>query len=71
MRVPAMRTLENALRRAGFCYVAGVDEVGRGCLAGPVVAAAVALPPGAKLSGVRDSKMLTPVAREMSRIEVE
>ena len=35
-----MRTLENALRRVGFCHVAGVDEVGRGCLAGPVVAAA-------------------------------
>ena len=38
-----MRTLENALRRVGFCHVAGVDEVGRGCLAGPVVAAAVVL----------------------------
>ena len=35
-----MRTLENALRRVGFVHVAGVDEVGRGCLAGPVVAAA-------------------------------
>jgi ribonuclease HII len=45
MRVPAMRTLENSLRRVGFCYVAGVDEVGRGCLAGPVVAAAVVLHP--------------------------
>ena len=44
-RVPAQRTLENALRRFGFCYVAGVDEVGRGCLAGPVVAAAVVLDP--------------------------
>ena len=40
-----MRTLENALRRVGFMYVAGVDEVGRGCLAGPVVAAAVVLHP--------------------------
>ncbi len=44
-RVPAMRTLENALRRVGFCHVAGVGEVGRGCLAGPVVAAAVVLDP--------------------------
>ncbi|PYR44375.1 MAG: ribonuclease HII, partial [Acidobacteria bacterium] len=42
-RVPAMRTLENALRRVGFVHVAGVDEAGRGCLAGPVVAAAVVL----------------------------
>ena len=40
VRVPAMRTLENTLRRVGFVHVAGVDEVGRGCLAGPVVAAA-------------------------------
>jgi ribonuclease HII len=40
-----MRTLENALRRVGFVHVAGVDEVGRGCLAGPVVAAAVVLHP--------------------------
>src|SRR5207247_8472015 len=40
-RVPAMRTLENALRRVGFVYVAGVDEVGRGWLAGTVVVAVV------------------------------
>jgi ribonuclease HII len=44
--------------------LAGVDEVGRGCLAGPVVAACVALPPGARLRGVRDSKTLTARARE-------
>ena len=47
-----MRTLENALRRAGFVYVAGVDEVGRGCLAGPVVAAAVVLHPDRHIPGV-------------------
>ena len=45
VKVRAFRTLENALRRLGFVYVAGVDEVGRGCLAGPVVAAAVVLDP--------------------------
>lgn len=44
--------------------LAGVDEVGRGPLAGPVVAAAVILPPGAPLPGVDDSKRLTPGARE-------
>ncbi len=44
-RVRAMRTVENALRRWGFARVAGVDEVGRGCLAGPVVASAVVLNP--------------------------
>src|SRR5262245_54046673 len=55
-RVPAQRTLENALRRVGFCHVAGVDEVGRGCLAGPVVAAAVVLDPARHISWVSDSK---------------
>ena len=44
--------------------VAGVDEAGRGALAGPVVAAAVILPPGARLRGLADSKALNPAARE-------
>jgi ribonuclease HII len=59
----ARRTAENALRRLGFSRVAGVDEVGRGCLAGPVVAAAVVLPPADRLRGLRDSKLLTGAAR--------
>jgi len=59
-----MRTLENALRRWGFHRVAGCDEVGRGCLAGPVVAAAVILDPAQSIPGVRDSKLLTPAERE-------
>jgi ribonuclease HII len=63
-RVPAMRTLENALRRVGFVHVAGVDEVGRGCLAGPVVAAAVVLHPGRHIPGVCDSKLVPAVERE-------
>lgn len=63
-RVPAMRTLENALRRVGFCHVAGVDEVGRGCLAGPVVAAAVVLHPDRHIPGVCDSKLVPPEERE-------
>jgi ribonuclease HII len=64
MRVPATRTLENALRRIGFCHVAGVDEVGRGCLAGPVVAAAVVLDPGRHIPGVCDSKSVAAAERE-------
>ena len=40
--------------------VCGVDEVGRGCLAGPVVAAAVIFPPGGLIEGVKDSKLLRP-----------
>jgi ribonuclease HII len=59
-----MRTLENALRRAGFCHVAGVDEVGRGCLAGPVVAAAVILHPDRHIPGVSDSKLVPANERE-------
>ena len=60
----ARRTIENALRRRGYGRVAGVDEVGRGCLAGPVVAAAVVLDPERPVRGLRDSKLLTPAARE-------
>jgi ribonuclease HII len=63
-RVPAMRTLENALRRVGFVHVAGVDEVGRGCLAGPVVAAAVVLHPERHIPGVSDSKAVPAAERE-------
>ncbi len=59
-----MRTLENALRRVGFVYVAGVDEVGRGCLAGPVVAAAVVLHPDRHIPGVGDSKAVPAAERE-------
>jgi ribonuclease HII len=64
VRIPAMRTLENAMRRAGFCHVAGVDEVGRGCLAGPVVAAAVVLNPERHIAGLCDSKLVSSVERE-------
>ena len=63
-RVRAMRTLENAVRRWGFCRVAGVDEVGRGCLAGPVVAAAVILDPDRHIPGLCDSKMISAAIRE-------
>jgi ribonuclease HII len=59
-----MRTLENALRRVGFVYVAGCDEVGRGCLAGPVVAAAVVLHPDKHIPGVCDSKAVQAPERE-------
>lgn len=62
-RLTARRNIENALRRAGHLCVAGVDEVGRGCLAGPVTAAAVVLDPTRPITGLRDSKLLTPDAR--------
>lgn len=52
------------MRRLGFVHVAGVDEVGRGCLAGPVVAAAVVLREDHYVPGVADSKVLSPEERE-------
>ena len=64
MRVRAFRTLENSFRRMGFNHVAGCDEVGRGCLAGPVVAAAVILDPNKYIPRVCDSKTVTAVERE-------
>jgi ribonuclease HII len=50
--------------------VAGIDEVGRGALAGPLVGAAVILPPGWIPSGLRDSKRLTPASRERLASEI-
>jgi len=55
---------ERGLREQGFLRVAGVDEAGRGALAGPLVAAAVILPPDFDLTGIADSKALTAGARE-------
>ncbi len=52
-------TLENAARRAGALRIAGLDEVGRGPMFGPVVAAAVIFPKGCRLPGLTDSKKLT------------
>jgi ribonuclease HII len=60
----ARRTVENALGRLGLAHVAGVDEVGRGCLAGPVVAAAVVLDPSRHIAGLRDSKLVPRAGRE-------
>lgn len=55
---------EQLARDLGYQVVAGVDEAGRGPLAGPVVAAACILPYGMEVPGVNDSKKLTPVQRE-------
>jgi ribonuclease HII len=65
-RPRASRALENVARRLGYVHVAGVDEVGRGCLAGPVVAAAVVLPADHYVPGIADSKVLT--AEDRSRL---
>jgi ribonuclease HII len=58
-------TLERELRARGFNAVAGVDEVGRGALFGPVVAAAVVLSPDRPIRGLDDSKQLEPERREV------
>lgn len=55
---------ESAARKDGYGLIAGVDEVGRGPLAGPVVAAAVIFPDGVVLPGIKDSKKMTEKARE-------
>ena len=60
----AIGLMERRLADAGFDLVAGVDEVGRGALAGPLYAAAVILPPGIELEGLRDSKLCTRLQRE-------
>ncbi len=64
VKVRAFRTLENALRRVGFVHVAGCDEVGRGCLAGPVVAGAVILDAERYIPRICDSKTVTALERE-------
>ena len=64
---------ERALRAQGFCTIAGIDEVGRGCLFGPVVAAAVVLPQNLRRLrrlGLRDSKQLSQELREQLDAEV-
>ena len=55
---------ESMARRAGYGLIAGVDEAGRGPLAGPVVAAAVIIPEGVILTGIKDSKQMTENTRE-------
>ena len=63
-RLVEMQEYENDLKEKGYRFIAGVDEVGRGPLAGPVVTAAVVLPDGFDVLGVDDSKKLTEKKRE-------
>ena len=58
LRLENMLTYEKALYKQGLTLIAGIDEVGRGPLAGPVVAAAVILPQGCKIKGLNDSKKI-------------
>ena len=54
---------ERELQKKGFSFIAGVDEAGRGPLAGPVVAAACVIPEGIEIDKINDSKQLTPAKR--------
>ena len=62
--MPELWTLENGIYDEGFSRICGVDEAGRGPLAGPVCAAAVILPRGRQIPGLNDSKKLTEKKRE-------
>ena len=64
LRQEAMWETEKSLNKKGYKYIAGVDEAGRGPLAGPVYAAAVILPEGARIDGINDSKKLSEKKRE-------
>ena len=64
MGTDAAGLLETRLADAGFRNIAGTDEVGRGALAGPLVAAAVILPADVEIEGLRDSKLCTRAQRE-------
>jgi ribonuclease HII len=61
---------ERILWSRGYRHVAGIDEVGRGCLAGPVMSAAVILPPDWSPRGLRDSKLLKPDERRRLSAEI-
>src|SRR5262245_17216622 len=67
IRLDAMLHFERLLWKAGIQHIAGVDEVGMGPLAGPVVAAAVVFPPGTEIEGVDDSKALD----EETRVQLD
>ncbi len=69
-RLSALYRLESQLRREGYLVVAGVDEVGRGALAGPLTAAAVVLPPSPRIRGLDDSKKIPPERREELALEI-
>jgi ribonuclease HII len=64
VRLSRLLSRERKLWRSGLQHIAGVDEVGRGPLAGPVVAAAVVFPKDVWIPGIDDSKKLSPSARE-------
>jgi ribonuclease HII len=69
-RLDEMRGFDDARRAGGAVYIAGIDEVGRGPLAGPVCAAAVVLPADFDALGVDDSKKVSEKKREQLYVEI-
>lgn len=69
-RLQSMSLCEKRLRVEGFVRIAGIDEAGRGPLAGPVVAAACILPEGTLFANLNDSKQLTPEERDILFAEI-
>jgi len=63
--VPDLWAYEMEAGNNGYARIAGIDEAGRGPIAGPVVSAAVILPPSSPIEGVKDSKQLTPKKRDL------
>ena len=63
-------TYDDSFRTQGYTPLSGVDEAGRGPLAGPVVASAVVLPSGLRIAGLKDSKKLSPKQREALFLEI-
>lgn len=66
-----MYKFENGLWEKGYINIVGVDEVGRGPLAGPVVACAVILDPNKPILGLKDSKQLSSKQRKQFLIEIK
>lgn len=63
-RLEMINTFENEGYKNGYTYIGGIDEAGRGPLAGPVVAAVVVFKPGTKIEGINDSKKLSESKRD-------
>lgn len=63
-RLLLLKEQENELRKKGFKYICGIDEAGRGPLAGPVVVASVIMPADSMIEGVNDSKKISEKKRE-------
>lgn len=70
-RIEKLKEFENTAYKNGYKYIAGIDEAGRGPLAGPVAAAAVILPRDFYAAGVDDSKKLTALMRNKLAIEIK